>query len=575
MADDWFAQNAPKQSAPPPVQNNQDWFAANAPQQPKPETGVFASVKRNVSGIVHLPGAIYDAFTKPPQNDFEQRALQLGGPAELGIKRLLIDPSTAEFGKAIQAHAQAQQGKPEFGEPGNTGHPILDQTIGRFIDLGDKGTGPGNPAAEHLANMHAIGATPVIGPIASDITQRFLSGDKSGAATDVAMMVAGPKIAEKAVGAGVKAAGSLATGTAERLYQSALKPSTTLSAAQKASLLNTGLQSGIPISEAGMEKLSTLIDDLNGKIADQIKAGNAAGATVNPEAVANRLEPLKERFSNQVNPSSDLAAIDAAKQEFLSRFGQMDDSGRYAYRVRDAGETGVPSSSHSQATLSPEQAKGYIDSRGKIQGKPQEMVKVDLTKLNPQDYELMPAPGGTKWVKFTKDIPETAVEPAQAGIPVEQAQALKQGTYQQLKGRAYGELKSATIESQKALARGIKEELEAQFPEIKGMNAQESKLIGLDGALEKALNRIGNRQLVGIGTPIVMGAVGSAAGGGPGIVAGMVKAIVDDPLVKSKLAIALSRAGKVPPSAAIGKITQYANLLGQSQRLSYGVSGDF
>jgi hypothetical protein len=42
--------------------------------------------------------------------------------------------------------------------------------------------------------------------------------------------------------------------------------------------------------------------------------------------------------------------------------------------------------------------------------------------------------------------------------------------------KAYGELSSATKESQKALAREIKEELAAQFPEIAGLNAKEAKL---------------------------------------------------------------------------------------------------
>src|SRR5215831_2190150 len=50
------------------------------------------------------------------------------------------------------------------------------------------------------------------------------------------------------------------------------------------------------------------------------------------------------------------------------------------------------------------------------------------------------------------------------------AQALKTGTYQQLKNRAYGELRGASVEAQKNLARGLKEELEARFPGIQGLN---------------------------------------------------------------------------------------------------------
>ena len=39
------------------------------------------------------------------------------------------------------------------------------------------------------------------------------------------------------------------------------------------------------------------------------------------------------------------------------------------------------------------------------------------------------------------------------------AQAMKQGTYRALGDKAYGELKGASIEAQKAQARGLKEEL--------------------------------------------------------------------------------------------------------------------
>jgi hypothetical protein len=45
-------------------------------------------------------------------------------------------------------------------------------------------------------------------------------------------------------------------------------------------------------------------------------------------------------------------------------------------------------------------------------------------------------------------------------IDLQTAQAIKKGTYKQLPGKAYGELKGAEIESQKALARGLKEEIE-------------------------------------------------------------------------------------------------------------------
>jgi hypothetical protein len=61
-------------------------------------------------------------------------------------------------------------------------------------------------------------------------------------------------------------------------------------------------------------------------------------------------------------------------------------------------------------------------------------------------------------------------------IPVELAQKIKQGTYKVLSGK-FGEQGSAAVESQKALARGLKEEIATKVPEISSLNAKESKLI--------------------------------------------------------------------------------------------------
>ncbi len=150
-----------------------------------------------------------------------------------------------------------------------------------------------------------------------------------------------------------------------------------------------------------------------------------------------------------------------------------------------------------------------------------------------------------------------------AAIPAADAQALKQGTYQQLGSKAYGEMKTATIEAQKALARGIKEEIVTQFPELKNLNAQESKFLNLEPLLEKAVQRIGNHQLLGIGTPIAGGAAAAVTGSKQaGLVAGIVKAVVDNPAVKSRLAIALNQTGVDLPTA-LARVGSYSVGLGQ------------
>jgi hypothetical protein len=238
--------------------------------------------------------------------------------------------------------------------------------------------------------------------------------------------------------------------TPEEAYQSALKPSTTLSEAERGAVVNTGLQEKIPVTQGGLDKLGGLIDDLNDKISATIATD--PNRPINKFAVTSRLGGTAKKFATQVNPESDLNAISESGNEFL--------------------------------------------------------------RNQPND------------------------------IPAADAQALKQGTYRALGDKAYGELKGATIESQKSLARGLKEEIATQFPEINDLNAQDSRAINLQDSLERAVNRIGNHQLLGIGTPIAAGAAKAVTGSNKvAAVAGLLKAVLDNPAVKSNLAIALKARG--------------------------------
>lgn len=69
-------------------------------------------------------------------------------------------------------------------------------------------------------------------------------------------------------------------------------------------------------------------------------------------------------------------------------------------------------------------------------------------------------------------------------IPVSAAQAMKQGTYRVL-AKKYGQMGSADIEAQKALARGLKDEIAGAVPGIGALNAEESKLLAALGVTER------------------------------------------------------------------------------------------
>jgi len=118
-------------------------------------------------------------------------------------------------------------------------------------------------------------------------------------------------------------------------------------------------------------------------------------------------------------------------------------------------------------------------------------------------------------------------------IPIDEAQAMKQGTYRELKGK-YGQERTAGIEAEKAMARGLKEEIAAKVPEVAQLNAQDTKLMALEDALAEAVGRIQNRDVVGMKQ--VMGLAGNKAS--------LLASVIDYPAVKSALAKIMYKASK-------------------------------
>ena len=235
---------------------------------------------------------------------------------------------------------------------------------------------------------------------------------------------------------------------AQKVYESALKPSTKLSSAEKSEILLTGLKEGIPVTEGGLKMTQNSIDAINGSIAEMIKTAGEQGKQVSTLAIREKLNEVFDVVSKTVNPDSHVAELAKVEKDFMSNYGDF--------------------------------------------------------------------------------------------IPIDVAQEVKQNTYRILR-KAYGEMKSTSVEGQKALARGIKEEIVKQYPEIGSLNSKESSLINFEDELQKAVNRINNHNLVGLGA-IGAGGVGSVvAGAGGGALALITKSILDNPAVKSKFAILLQK----------------------------------
>lgn len=215
-------------------------------------------------------------------------------------------------------------------------------------------------------------------------------GDQAG--TGAALGGAIPLVA-----AGGKALSNSLRSNAATLMQSAIKPTIKqLRSGDAAVAVKTLLDNGISPNEAGVDRLRTMIGDVNDQIGSSIAN---SPATVDPNRVLTALTDVRNKFANQVTPTGDLSAINNAANEFMNN-----------PKVRNA------------------------------------------------------------------------------PIPVQVAQELKQGTYRVL-NKKYGQLGSADIETQKALARGLKEGIAEQVPGIQGLNNTESNLI-------KTLNVVERRALM-------------------------------------------------------------------------------
>jgi hypothetical protein len=85
-------------------------------------------------------------------------------------------------------------------------------------------------------------------------------------------------------------------------------------------------------------------------------------------------------------------------------------------------------------------------------------------------------------------------------IPIQLAQKLKVGTYKNLGEKAYGELKSATVESGKTLARGFKELIGKAEPGILGLNKESQALYDTLDVAERRAFMEANKDIAGLST---------------------------------------------------------------------------
>lgn len=355
------------------------------------------------------------------------------------------------------------------------------------------------------------GAIPVIGPFAEHLGERAGSGDVGGATGEAAGMAlvggAADRVAAEAeplipTGSDLR---SISRSAAHKVYEKALKPSTTLAPEERAALVKTGLEEGIPISPEGAQHINAALADLHDSVKASIKSKDEGGEGIPPGRVAARVKDVRSRFETQAAPTTDLNAIDAVTDDFMDQF-----------RAKDA------------------------------EGKP---------------------------------IPGSAVK----NIDPVRAQEIKKGTYESIGERSFDDQKGARVEAEKGIARGLKEEIAQQFPEVAPMNEKMGELYDLQPYIQRRLAQMGNKEIMSLTKGVVTGGgamLGGLFGGTEGAAMGGTAALVldhfmRDPKFQSRLAIALNKFGKIPKAEAAERVSRYAGLLSMlKQRLKDAATGE-
>ena len=298
-----------------------------------------------------------------------------------------------------------------------------------------------------------------------------------------------------------------------RLYQSALRPTGNPVTAQEA--VQTGIREGIVPREGAADIARGRINNLNAGIEAAISQtpGDIPPAQY-VARVQDKLDALRKRWGADASYGKQFVRqIDDFERRFLLQHGNPTPI-----------ETMV--ASHTNPNIMT----------------PQTVMPEDMT-LQQLRHQANPIEAG-------------------------RAQEIKKATYRTIRTRDEGAWDPGShpglsTEVSQDLAAAMKEELENLYPQTQGMNKREGSLIGLEQQLQNWQKREGNKTLLpyfvfpaaGAVLGGTHGAEGAGIGASAGMIAGhMLRSALEDPAVKARLAIVLSRAAQMPGAQTIGKI---------------------
>lgn len=271
-------------------------------------------------------GDVVDAFSSPVET-----AKSIGNVA-LGAAQKLIP---GEQGSEKYADALGQYFSDRYGSMDGFKRALSYDPVGVLADMSTMFTG-GAGAAKGLAKGAQLagkaGLAKGIGRVA----------DLVGAAASMTdpISIAGSGLG--AVGQGISAITPDALKvTPEKLYGSALKPSTTLSPEERAAIIETGLQERILPNAAGNDKINALKQQLSSNVGSlindraQLEASGAVARTIDPEGIVRgAMDYTDSKLGYSPNSTNLLGRADTSYANFLDNWGAGNMDTATAQRIK-------------------------------------------------------------------------------------------------------------------------------------------------------------------------------------------------------------------------------------------------
>lgn len=225
--------------------------------------------------------------------------------------------------------------------------------------------------------------------------------------------------------------------------------------------VNSAIQVGVPLGIAKVASVAKPSETLTGKMAERLMQ-SAVKPTLPDLQSGNAQRAIATMLEEGINPTS----------------GGMD-------KLR--GITGKLNEQVKEAIANSQETVNVVDVGSRLRD-PYSRLRAQVNPTS--DLNAI----RQVWDEF-RNHPDIV---GKTDIPVQLAQQLKTGTYRNLGNKSYGEVGTASTEGQKALARGLREEVAAKVPDVVEPLKREASLMNVLSVAERRAIMEANKNPMGL-----------------------------------------------------------------------------